>query len=500
MPVREFTKELRGFAGLNTQSPNNLIDDRELQVCDNYMVGLQGELVKRPGLEKLNDTTFTSGINLLIALANPNTAALRIFAGQNGLSTNYYSDNGTTWTALGTAKSNITWAANLGSKLFFGNDSTGVHEYNWGTNALAALTSSPNGLDGIVFKQRLFVLQHHAVNPGRIQFSEPYGAAVGGLFSGAAAWPSTNTIDIESHPDGDFIVAMIPINDVLYIFKRTSIWALYIQGSSPADWILRKIHNSLGCVHKGGVAQFGNLTYFRSQNGIFRTDGSNFQELSESIRDAVRLPQGYFYSYPANTGSQRPLRYKDYILFPTFISATSDRTIWCYNSKTGAWSKWSPSHPTGLFYSALSITNGSPNVATGIYLGGENSSGTANILYGIREGAEVTQDHSTTFTASMRTKEFDFNNLDEFKRIHWIGTDVYAQKVDLEYTADDAASANPTSTDIVQIRRFVKGTGPGSCRRISIAIDDDGDGFQSRIHGIVIQGSVQSEMSKVSTK
>ena len=494
MPTKEFVKSIRGFKGLNTQSPARLIDDNELVTCRNYFVGNDGALIKRPGLLSL-DTTHTGPIALHGPFRpNGTSGQLRFFISLPGTSTTvYHTQDGITWTALATALGNVNWATNLGELVFLGSRTAGVDQYSGATNALTDLVSAPNGYDGIIFKQRMFVIEDLGNSlPGRLRFSEPYGASVGGLFTGAAAWPATNTVDVETGTESDFIVALAIIHDTLYIFKRRSIWALYVQGTSVGDWVLRKINNSIGCVHKRGVLQIDNFFYFRGDSGVYRTDGTSFQELSENVKNDIRLPDDYFRSMPGFTGNQGPLKYKDWIIF--LLYEKTDVTGWALNYRTGAWSRLTFVGTLDQFTSGLNVQDGSTAMEAGFYLSALGTGAPFRRLFAMHEDEANDPDAGVAFEAHFQTKEFDFDLFDRFKRIKWLEVDATsAGDLQIGYVTESLTPASTTVT--LNNSAVARVAGPGACRLLSVQVDDNSETNRHSILGVHVHGSFQSKVS-----
>jgi len=84
--------------------------------------------------------------------------------------------------------------------------------------------------------------------------------------------------------DGDYITALVSYEYKLYIFKKRSIWVL--AGRSPAEYILEKVADEVGCAfYNAAIATPGGIVFY-SDRGIFLLgSGGSLRRLDLSIRD-----------------------------------------------------------------------------------------------------------------------------------------------------------------------------------------------------------------------
>ena len=92
----------------------------------------------------------------------------------------------------------------------------------------------------------------------------------------AETWPAANFVDVSPN-DGDIIRGLFSYNDVLYIFKDTSIWYLVGEVFDPSNptYALRKITNpnNIGTFHGRSIKAFKGNLLFCGQDGIYALEG-----------------------------------------------------------------------------------------------------------------------------------------------------------------------------------------------------------------------------------
>lgn len=94
-----------------------------------------------------------------------------------------------------------------------------------------------------------------------------------------------NTLIIGDDDQNDFGVALAVVNNVLIIFKRHSIWALY--GYSPTTFQVRNLTKERGCVDPSSVLEMDSGVYFLGQQGFEFFDGSQFHTISDPVAPIV---------------------------------------------------------------------------------------------------------------------------------------------------------------------------------------------------------------------
>lgn len=160
--------------------------------------------------------------------------------------------------------------------------------------------------------------------------------------------------------DGEPITALYSMQDMLLVFKRTSLWA--IIGDNPSTWQVRQLSNDTGCLsHRSIVAIEGSL-YWWSEHGPVQWSGSGG---IESIGMDLLYPE--FVGTVMNDSQRERIaagvkQGEGEVLFavPSSQSTVLD-LIYIWNHRLGRWSGvWDPMD-IGTFSTARD-TNGYPRL------------------------------------------------------------------------------------------------------------------------------------------
>lgn len=328
--------------GLNTSVVANRIEDNELWDAVDIEIDSSGVIIPRPNTATC--VTDTDDLVSLIGFYHNATTGLSYLI--------YYRENGadTELTALSSAGITTVIATFVGA-LTTARKNAMITEYNnkayitpgpsgdiYELTDLvgAAVGAAPNLYVSTIFKDRLF---------GAIVLSQRLYFSDTGDFS---VWPGTNFIDIEG-VDPTPITAFEILNDVLYIFKQNSIWALYVQGD-PANWTLRLINPTLGAKNKRAVTNIDGSIFFMSNKGLFETDGLDFDNVGRKVFDR----QIFMKSSPISLEGVELIRYNDRLIvnFPEIVS------IYVYNIRSKAWYIWRTASTTKKHFTSNIIGRG----------------------------------------------------------------------------------------------------------------------------------------------
>lgn len=227
-----------------------------------------------------------------------------IYSGQlNDVLTNTY-----------TAPAAIKCGVQYKTLIYFSHGSSAVLYQFTGAANPTIIAGSPNALHLEVHKDRLFAVS--ATTNYRLHFSD---AAT------FTSWPGTNILDVNAN-DGESVIAIKSLGDKLVIFKQRSIWVLYVTGS-PVNWRLSLVTSLIGCVDFKSVVEINGLIYFLSNNGVYRTDGTIVELISQAIQ-AQTLETG------PSTGFGG--RYQDFYI----ITVPNGFGPLLYHIPTGTWWRW----------------------------------------------------------------------------------------------------------------------------------------------------------------
>jgi hypothetical protein len=280
-PLKDFS------LGLNDKVVPDLIDDRELAEATNVLLN---PLRKRNGFEsyancpapikKLYEFRKTNGTEYLVV-------ADKLYIETNGTCA---AVTGTTGTApfikMVTTKDRST------NDVVLIADGSTLKRYN-GTDVQAVTPRTPTtqeqenpGLNDLSFlttfrtmtmhKGRLYAAAH-PVHKNRVSFSHidpTLGYSVYDYF------PAVNFFDV-AISEGDEVMEIRTFRDVLAIFCKRSIWALY--GNTTADFQLLKINVPTGCVSPKSVTTVGNNIFYLSDTHVYALYATDFGTVSAQI-------------------------------------------------------------------------------------------------------------------------------------------------------------------------------------------------------------------------
>lgn len=100
-------------------------------------------------------------------------------------------------------------------------------------------------------------------NPDDVALNDAANVPGATVFAGAAA---PRAIDINRN-DGEKVTGLGFFQDVLIVFKESSIYQLYFNESN--GFVVERISSSYGCVSHGSIASVENDCYFLSEQGVY---------------------------------------------------------------------------------------------------------------------------------------------------------------------------------------------------------------------------------------
>lgn len=132
----------------------------------------------------------------------------------------------------------------------------------------------------VFHKNRLFGVS--ADDPNKLIYSEAPGNDDGSGHFWYKAYLSTSFIYIPNPKASDPITAIVPFQDNLIIFTRSSKYVLY--GSDPGSFSVRQATGNKGCVTQRGYTADENFIYFVALDGIYQFNGSSDKLLSDLVQ------------------------------------------------------------------------------------------------------------------------------------------------------------------------------------------------------------------------
>lgn len=353
------------FKGVNLSDPPHVIDEREFQSVGNLIVNDAGDLIRRKPMRwftsMVNDTG-PPGAEITRTGTSTNYAVgcrmLGIFYGRLVFSDDHYLNISPVDTDLTNENHSIDLQAGPPSIDFTGNPAvlyndslywlTGMNVTNdtiakvtiddWGVNhPFSTVTdlevaSYYDGLKGVIFKDRYFVIKWPGMKSSRIAYSN---------LNDPMTSPASNFFDVNPG-DGDFVTDLIPFGERLYIFKRFSTWVLIASGL-PSSWILKLFDGAVGATDTNTVLEYRGLLYVLSPRGLYRMDGTVYDYVGYQVQDRWK---------DQDTGPAVGKNYSAQIVMVDdniFVNSSNTSIgYWFYNPVQSAWTEcFLPDLPMG---------------------------------------------------------------------------------------------------------------------------------------------------------
>jgi hypothetical protein len=347
------------------------------------------------------------------------------------------------------------------------------------------LVNTPTGTHGVIFKDRSWIVNSVSLtDESKLSFSNLGNP---GDFVSAG---SGNIII--AYGDGDYLVCTVPFNDVLIIFKSRSTWILTADGD-PSGWTTRVLHPSIGCVGRGTAKVIGGFLYFLSADGVYKTDGTTFELISDPVRDLV-VGNRDFRAPTNNMLIDAAYWDEKYILFvPTSAGTLASFTqAVVYDTRTEIWSRWSFSGSCTISGQARYQEYGPDTVFLGDKVNPR--------IYAM--GSNTYTDNLTVYPATWRSKALDFGDPTNYKRNHWFAIDAANEQQGLgptSYTVshftDAASPAATVRNNSLAKRKLLKYKGAGYARWIQTEISTL-DSLSSVVYGVTWQNEKKSPLQK----
>lgn len=486
---RKFTPmTISKFKGLNNAflgtSPEQYSqEDEELADITNFNITTDGFLEKRPGANLLAEVLPPSQPNKLrlLYLQRTRVGSLsnRLFATDSINVWRIVASNGTV-SRLTVGGSNM---ADMMSIIEYGSTApqyayhcTGVRLklnvsdpiatggviglYGDATTDTAGwAANTPMGTQLVIFNNRGWIINSFGANytPNNwaghetmVWYSNPGDL---GDWGGAGA-PNNFSLDFG---DGDICTSMVVFNNQLVIFKSRKTFIVSADGS-PLDWQQRLISDRIGCVGRGTAKVINGIIYFLSADGVMRTDGTTFQNISAPVKD-------YLWQFDDYANPQTVIdlyaSYWDhkYILWlPDSVKGYCNMAL-VYDIRTEAWTKWEFAGGVTPFGEAVWDEHYPSTLFIGSWL--------TNKIYQL--GQSIWTDATKKYDCSFLTKKYDLGSGMGRKRNHFVGLSVVDNYLNrgtykIDVTADDTTTTTrteATTTTATTMNIKAKGAGYG---------------------------------------
>lgn len=375
--------------GLNTRDAKHKILDNQATALENFVVSSDGNLVKRKGSTKYNSSAISSHpVHSLFRYYKSASSFQEMLSVAN--STLYKGNDGTgVWTSIAGITVNDHMDFTTWEDICYMFNGTDKKQYD-GTTLSNIAGSPPAARYAILHKDRLYVAGIDA-EPNRLYFCDT---------NDATTWNASDFIRIDSD-DGDKITGLSVLLGAIIIFKQNSIFVL--QGTDSTTFNLKRMVNYTGCIAPRTIASYGNWIYYVGNDGIYRFNGNQSQQISGFIKpDADAMDKTYIENAVSVISDNK------YWVSHTTNGDTTNKTVLVFDIISSSWTKF-----TGLEIASLAIWNSSPDNWE-IYGG---SSAADGFVYKMNDG---TDDLGNDISCSFESKNFDIDVPELFKQIKQI--------------------------------------------------------------------------------
>lgn len=177
-----------------------------------------------------------------------------------------------------------------------------------------------------IYNGRVFVSSSIPDRTSQIWFSEP---------NEPENWPPINFWEVKPG-DGDMITKLVSFMGQLIVFKRRSIHVF--QGKSFNDFRLEEIEPRVGCVGPNAATMHSMRMYFIGEEGLYEFNGLRAKNLV-----AEKIPSFWTTVNLGHISKAAVTVWNDLVLaaLPVGDTATENNTVLVYDTRTGAFWKWS---------------------------------------------------------------------------------------------------------------------------------------------------------------
>lgn len=471
--MRTTPATIEKFTGWKSTAFEDAVEDTDLTEAKNVFIDEEGVIRRRRGFS--DSQSIPGPLGLRATILSRHDAINDVFLVSHSGGVSYVSLDGSTvtWTeASFAANARAAVQYNFNSYVFAYQtqqimkiDASGNRTTNW-ANVQAS--------HAIVHKGRIFTFNNEFLPASTIRYSQLFTDPTNPNWQGAGAWPASNTIDVSSG-DGEWITGFAEYNDAIIIFKLTSTWILYTDGSPTTGWSLKKLHASIGSANQE-IRSVGGLLYFQGLNAVYRTDGTTFEEISRPISDVWRT----FQSLNPNYTNRRGITEWDGLLL--INPQWEDDRLYVFNTRNDTWSWWEA--PTNVSHlHTLPDQFGGPLV----YISYHTSVGPTATMYTMRDSAlYFDSDSQLPYESIISFRRQEFDASDQWKYVPQIELICSQQEfnVNLLLQVDiqcDFGGFSPLTRNVSfdstkGYSPIFRVKGPGRCRYAEVTITTDSTG------------------------
>lgn len=320
--------------GLNTKAANYLLEDNQCRDCLNVQSTSTGAIVKRNGSVALGKSSlFPSGgvPRSLFAVESTDTDHFLVGVGGSVVSTK------STGSTLASGFSSDTWdfveatAQDGQGPVFMVNGANPPQAYDgtslvgWTRDSSSTLgtpdTAVPNGKYLAVHESRV-VIAGESENPSTLYWSEVQ-VGTGTL---PRRWMVENQ-QLFDPGDGDVITGIGRVGSNLLVFKKHKVFVVYDLNTGAN----RRLTTNIGCVSHRSIVETPQGTFFLSDSGVYVTNGSTVQLVSEQITPSLEALTSNSSAVGAVHKNHYYLSFPDGVSSPVFDYDLVLKSWWLHN-------------------------------------------------------------------------------------------------------------------------------------------------------------------------
>ena len=385
--------------GLNTYDDPTAVRDSELVEALNWDPGLEGSLRSRP--------PFTNTGDSLTLGATGNAKFLGFYYAQGGATyliasdglTSTWAYNGDVWTLV-TSTISASAMCQFDNKAWLTSPVGGANPGGYGTpgGGFTADANMPKGDTIVGYKSRLWVSPGRGnANGTRVYYSKVLGQP--------SFWTTPSFVDV-GQGDGQEIVLLTVYYNTLIAFRTQSIYAFGFT-NDPAQGQVSLLVPNVGLASKECLISYENYLYFMYDEKAYQFVNNNAVQINLKVPFTATNKGGIYIPYSVSVFNNRAIfHYYD--------------TMYVYSLRTKTWTRWkSPAYGSiGQIMSPAGVLTDIGYVMPSAVqpVGGTRQSPLLRIEDRVTNASEV-------FQCEFRTKNFNYQNSSNFKRLFWWGID-----------------------------------------------------------------------------
>lgn len=444
--------QFKGFYNL----PNSRIPEEGLSYLHNAFVTNEGSIVARQGFQYFGSATYSDAkvVDSIFLSTGDAYILLKTIAP----SIYFLNSSGV---QVDTENINCNNILQYNDLVYIFYNSGNIKTFNITTSTLVDTGVSVQATTGLVHKTRMFLANSLGTGTldSTLRYSDLFTLNAPNTVGG---WPVNNTIDVQSS-DGDPIIALSVLNDVILIFKNFSTWALYADGEPP--WTLRMLHPTIGSIGRDSCVVVGGMVYFMSAQGLFRTDGTTFENLSLNDTNPALYSSGVSNSFDISA-----------VEFKGKYIINNRNDIRVYNIENNTWTLWDCQTDALSGRILLFKQVSEPQVLTWIYGSSKRGLKYVEDIPGTGTYLDKT---SSGYTVDINTKLTNFEMPGKIKTVKQVLLDFSSLltstvTVSVTYELNGTTMLGPytavLATNTAENRQILAFRGPMKCEEIMVKI------------------------------